>query len=113
MKNNKITQKLIDILTENRATQISELDVRSLTDMADTIIICSASSQRHANALTEKARITAKNMGMTVMGIEGQASNDGWVLIDLCYTIIHIMLPENRAFYCLEKLWAMPGETRQ
>ena len=107
-----LTQLVIQTLEENKANDIRELDVTGLTDITDRIIICSALSTRHLDALRDKVVVAAKAAGEKPLGVDGE-SESGWVLIDLQDVIVHIMLPETRDFYSLEKLWSMTETARK
>lgn len=112
MNANELRQLVITTLDDNKAQAITDLDVTSLTDVADYMVICSAISSRHTHALADKLVEAVKAQGVRPLGVEGLEENE-WVLVDLHDVIVHIMLPETRDFYSLEKLWSMAETTRQ
>ncbi len=86
------------------------LDVRALTTVTDHMLICSGTSQRHVKSLAENLVKTCKDAGHQPAGIEGLDEGE-WVLVDLGGVVAHVMQPQARAFYQLEKLWSMgPSE---
>ena len=101
---------LIKALEDLKAQNLVLLDVRSLTDVADTLISASGTSSRQVRALAENAVEEAKKHGHRALGVEGLDSGD-WVLADFADIVLHVMLPETREFYDLERLWqATPAD---
>ena len=99
-----LTQSVIDTLTEFKGQQIVELDVRQTSSVAETMIVCSATSNRHASTLADRVWIASKQLGIQPIGREGNDGNE-WVLLDFGDLIVHIMLPAVREHYDLESLW--------
>jgi ribosome-associated protein len=97
---------VINALDDMKALEIKVLDVRGLTDVADTMVIASGTSDRHVRSVAQKVVEKTKAAGFRPHGVEGQQDSD-WVLIDLNEMIVHVMLPRVREFYGLEKLWDM------
>ena len=102
---------VIDALEELKALEIKVLDVRGLTDIADTMIIASGTSDRHVRSVAQRVVEKTKAAGYRPHGIEGHQDSD-WVLIDLHDMIVHVMLPRVREFYGLERLWDMTSAKR-
>jgi ribosome-associated protein len=93
-------------LDDMKALEVKVLDVRGLTDIADTMVIASGTSDRHVRSTAQRVVEKTKEAGFRPHGVEGQQDGD-WVLIDLNDLIVHVMLPRVREFYGLEKLWDM------
>jgi ribosome-associated protein len=102
---------VINALDDMKALEIRVLDVRGLTDVADTMVIASGTSDRHVRSVAQKLVEKTKAAGFRPHGVEGQQDSD-WVLIDLNEMIVHVMLPRVREFYGLEKLWDMTATKR-
>ena len=91
-------------LEDMKAVNVRVLDVRGLTDIADTMVIASGNSDRHVRSIAERVVEKAKAAGFRPLGTEG-ARDGEWVLVDLQDVLVHVMLPRVREFYGLERLW--------
>ena len=92
-------------LDELKAQDVEVLDVRDLTDVADYMVVATGRTGRHVRAITEQVALSAKRRGAPPLGVEGGREAD-WVLVDLCDVVVHVMQPDTRALYQLEKFWA-------
>ena len=88
---------------KNYKKNISD-DVKKITSMSDYILIASGNSRRQVNALADKLIQTVKENKFETLGVEGKAEGE-WVLVDLGDIVVHIMHPNSREYYQLEKLW--------
>ena len=103
-----LTELVTAVLDDLKAQNVAVLDVRELTDVADTIVIASGTSDRHVKSLAGRVLERAKEAGFRSLGVEGEREGE-WVLVDLQDVIVHVMLPRIREFYALEKLWDAHG----
>lgn len=95
-------------LEDLKGVDLKVIDVRELTTITDRMVIVSGTSTRHVKALADNVALQAKRHGFPALGVEGGQSAE-WVLIDLGDVVVHVMLPEIRDFYALEKLWSVGG----
>ena len=100
----RLAEVVTAALDDLKAQNVSVLDVSDLTDVTDTIVIASGTSDRHVKSLAGRVVERAKEAGFRSLGIEGEREGE-WVLVDLQDVIVHVMLPRIREFYALEKLW--------
>jgi len=104
MNANKLKEIVVDALEDLKGVDIKVLDVRGKSDVTDILVIGSGTSTRQIRALAENVREKVKQRGVRPFGVEGD-QDSGWVLVDLGDVVVHVMLPETRDFYNLEKLW--------
>ena len=93
------------ILDDNKAKNITSINLKNKSYIADYMIIASGTSSRHLQALSEILVTQLKRLGIEDCRIEGKDSND-WKLVDAQDIIVHIFHPEKREFYDLEKMWS-------
>jgi ribosome-associated protein len=94
-----------EVLEEKRATDIVWLDVRGVTDIADDFLVATISSPRQGAAILDACEIERKRRDIPRVGIEGEQGSS-WMLLDYGSLIVHLFMPEQRAYYALEHIWA-------
>ena len=92
-------------LEELQAGDVEILDVRELTDFTDYMVVATGRTNRHVRAITDAVVVSAKHRDAPPIGVEGEREGD-WVLVDLGDVVVHVMRPEARELYQLEKLWS-------
>jgi len=88
-----------------KAQDLVVLDVRELSSVADTFIICSGRSNRQVTAISEFIQAELKKNGIRPLSIDGQKEGL-WVLMDYGHIVFHVFYEPVRSFYDLEGLWA-------
>jgi len=90
---------------DRKAEDIVALDVRELTSFADTFIIATGTSDRHARSIADSITEAMVKRGEEPLGMEGHEEGR-WVLIDLDDVIVHDFQDEVRRKYDLERWWS-------
>ncbi len=107
----QLQELVVSSLEDFKANDILVIDVAGRSPLTERLVIASGSSTRHVKSMAENLIVKAKEMGCPPLGVEGAREGE-WVLVDLNDVIVHLMLPQTRAFYNLEKLWEASASRR-
>ena len=100
-----ITKKIHKVLSDNKAKDIIKISLEKKSSIADFMIICSGTSNRHVISLSNFLVEALKKENLNTLNVEGKRNGD-WVLVDAGDIIIHLFRSEVREYYGLEKMWA-------
>jgi ribosome-associated protein len=87
-----------------KATGIAVLDLRGVASFADYFVIATGSNVRQNQTIADEIEKELMAVGERPSAAEGYRSGE-WILLDYGDMIVHVMSPQSRAFYDLERLW--------
>ena len=89
---------------DKKAHGLQLLDLQGLSGFADSFLLCTGTSTTHVRTIADAVEATLKGEGQRVLHREG-VPESGWILLDYGDVVVHVFLPETRAFYALDRLW--------
>ena len=104
----QLLEVVLNALSENKAENVVQIDLRGKSSVCDFMVIASARSSRQVVAISEKLEELLKQAHGVLSKTEGKETGD-WVLIDTGDVVVHLFRPEVRDFYQLEKMWLPLG----
>jgi len=81
------------------------LDVRGLSGIADFLLIATGSSAPHLKAMDASIAQAMKSVGRASHRACG-SPDSGWMVRDYLGLVVHLMTPEMRDYYGIERLWS-------
>lgn len=105
MENNELLTILTETLLNKKAQDITYIDIKSMTTIADGFLIATGRSVIQTKALCDEIEEVCKKKDIPLTAIEGYNSAR-WIVIDLNYILVHIFHHEDRDFYNIERLWS-------
>ena len=97
MQVSEIKKNIEAILDNNKAQNITVINIKNKSFIYDYMIIASGTSSRHLQSLSEILVAELKKIGLDNCRIEGIDSSD-WKLVDAHDIIVHIFHPEKENF---------------
>jgi ribosome-associated protein len=92
------------IAHDNRCEEVTILDLRGLSSIADFFVIATGTSDRQMQATADEIEAYSKQVGQHCYGLDGYDSAS-WVLADYVDVVVHIFDQQRRRYYDLELLW--------
>jgi ribosome-associated protein len=87
-----------------KAGEVTVMDLRKVTDMADFFVVCSGDSDTQVKAIADAITDGMELEGVAAWHREGLTERQ-WVLLDYVDVVVHVFHKEARRFYGIEKLW--------
>jgi ribosome-associated protein len=101
----ELARRIAAIVDDKKGEDIVALDVSDLVGYTDYLVIATARNERQAKAIHEDVHLKLKQEeGLLPARTEGQGESR-WVLVDYLDCVLHVMVPEMRDRYRLERLW--------
>ena len=99
-----IAIKAARILEDKKGENISLYDLGGKSSLGDYVIVATATSSPHLNALEEDVSIKLKEDGFYKLNRDGSGSQI-WRVSDYGGLMLHLMTGEARAYYALDKMF--------
>lgn len=91
------------VADERKAENVSLLDVRKTSPVSDYLVLATALSRPHIEALEQKIIEALEDAGLSVHH-RSRPQTDAWRVIDFGGVMVHLMSAEARELYALERL---------
>ena len=104
MNSRMLAMEATEAALEKKALEPVLLEVKDHSSYTDYILLVSARSDRHVQAVADAVIEALKKRGTRPLGVEGK--RDGhWTLLDFGDLVVHVFYHPMREFYDLEGLW--------
>lgn len=101
----KMLTDVINIAEDKKGGDITLLNLKGISMVTDYCLIVTGNSTTQVKAITNHLEEKLPGLGIQVMHVEG-LPDAKWVLMDCSGDlVIHVMTPDQREFYQLERLW--------
>lgn len=100
-----IINKVASLIDEKKGENIIVYDLDDKSSLCDYIIIATANSAPHLNAMEEFVSTELKQNNLYKLNRDGGESNS-WRVSDYGSFLLHLMTEETRAYYALDKMFS-------
>ena len=104
MEAKQLAARCRELADDKKAEQISILDLRQLSSVADYFVVCTGSSEPHLRAIVDELTEKLRNEGLRPRAVDGTLQA-GWIVLDYVDVMVHVMRADQRQRYDLEGLW--------
>ena len=105
----KMLKQIVDFVEDKKGGDISLLNLRDISMVTDYCLIVTGNTTTQVKAIANYLEVQLPEMGVPIFHLEGLPSAQ-WILMDCGGDlVVHVMTPEQREFYQLERLWKDAG----
>ncbi|MCC6220434.1 MAG: ribosome silencing factor [Deltaproteobacteria bacterium] len=89
---------------EQKARDVSGLNLQGISDVTEYFIIVSGTSARHVRGIADKIKHDLRERGEKPISSIGYEVAE-WVLLDYGNVVVHVFLEQTRQYYGLDEVW--------
>lgn len=102
-----LTPLIVDAIQDRKGRGITVLDLSGIeTAAASTFIVCQGNTPTQVAAIADSIRDSLLERAATKPFNYDGYRNSQWIVLDYGHVLVHIFVPDQRAHYNLEELWA-------
>ena len=94
----------MNALEDKKGENLLLLDIQDISSFTDYFILANGTSDRMLDALADAVMDAARNTYRLHGRREGRPEH-GWIVIDFGDIVVHLLSPDQREYYQIEKLW--------
>ena len=103
-RSNGLARRVVELALAKKGEDVLLMDLRGVLDVTDFFVIATGYSEIQVQAIADSIVDGCREAGEAPSHVEGRDSGH-WVLIDFIDVVAHVMLPEEREKYKLDRLW--------
>ena len=108
---NGLARRVVELALAKKGEDVLLMDLRGVLDVTDFFVIATGYSEIQVQAIADAIVDGSREAGEAPAHVEGRAGGR-WVLIDFIDVVAHVMLPEEREKYKLDRLWGDAAYSR-
>ena len=101
----EIARELGEFISEHQGEETQVIRVSEISSWTDYFVITTVRSAGHLKGLVRNVHNFLKERNIEIFHRQKKLNEDGWILIDCGFVVVHLMNSTMRDFYELEKLW--------
>jgi ribosome-associated protein len=100
----QLARSAAEAALDKGGTEPIALDVSGFTPFADVFLVVTGETERNVQTIADSVADRLREAGHRARASEGRALGQ-WALLDFGGVVVHVMQPEAREFYALERVW--------
>ena len=104
MTSQEVAAVAAEAALDKRARDVEAIDVSGMSDVTDCIVVATADNAPQMGAVVDEVHDKVyERCSEKPFSVEGKGAD--WVLLDYGHVVVHVMKPEAREYYRIERLW--------
>ncbi|MFA5161728.1 MAG: ribosome silencing factor [Elusimicrobiales bacterium] len=108
----RLADEAAKIADDKKAEDIKVLKMGEMSPLADYVVIASCDSAPQLEAVEHEISKKFKERGIFRLHGDG-ADSEAWRVLDYGGVLVHLMTPQAREFYALEKIYSFAAPARK